>query len=251
MHVIHGNLSDVIAHRWMCKVTSFNSGILHPDFMRYMCSLYEFMDLLMHVFVCACICQEILVQVLLNIMKLDACSQTWIVSALRAYTHVMHLNIWPSDYAWEPEGDSVSWIVYAWMNFNGWKRYALGTVVCRHVQESGTPRCRSRWQWSLSAHGWEAWHRTHWAKTWREAPTNMLLCTHVADACLDSCFHLFCVCVCGHCFRALSLHRGVILNCCWPIDQRWLYCDKHAFSNTCMPHGPLDYKLHLDIAVIK
>jgi len=53
-------------------------------------------------------------------------------------------------------------------------------------------------------------------KTWREAPTNLLLCTHdiVADACLDSCFQLFCVCVCGYRFRALSSHRGVILNCC-------------------------------------
>ena len=33
-------------------------------------------------------------------------------------------------------------------------------------------------------------------KTWRKTPTNMLLCTHVANACSDSWFYLFCVCVC-------------------------------------------------------
>ena len=173
MHVIHGNLSDVIAHRWMCNVTSFNSGILHPDFMRYMSTLYEFMDLLMHVFACVCASARKSLgkscQTLWNWMHALRLELRWHCKHTRmscTWTYdpvTMHGSLKP---AW----DSVSWIVYVWTNFNGWKPYALGTVVCRHVQECSTPRCRSRWQWSLSAHGWEAWHHTHWTKSMTRGP---------------------------------------------------------------------------------
>lgn len=83
----------------------------------------------------------------------------------------------------KPAWDSVSWIVYAWMNFNGWKRYALGTIVCRHVQEWGTPGCRSRWQWSLSAQSLAvepvgAWMRsmTPYTLNKKHGPRPQLIC---------------------------------------------------------------------------